>query len=63
MREVMRADGVSALVVWMTTITMFVVFVIAALVVYVKRDVDRLRDEVDDLNEDMQELRGGNAGS
>lgn len=63
MREVMRADGVSALVVWMTTITMFVVFVIAALVVYVKRDVDRLREEVDDLSEDMKELRGGNAGS
>lgn len=63
MREVMRADGVSALVVWMTTITMFVVFAVAALIIFVKRDVDRLRDDVDDLAEDMKELRGGNASS
>lgn len=55
MREVMKADGLSAVVVWMSVLSFFFVVILSAMFASISGHVDRISKRLDRLEKKLSE--------
>lgn len=59
MRDVAQADNLSAVVIWMSVIAFMFGVILCALMVVFMRQFDMLRRRVDELEDEVQDLKEG----